>query len=109
MHVGMYMYSVLLCCFLCTTQQYGVNVTTNNVEVVERSQIIWLAVKPHAIGRVLREVTPVVRPDQLIISTAAGIPIKEIEKVRLITKPCLILAWQCLCLFTSMPRLNISE
>ena len=57
------------------------NVTTNNLEVVERSQIIWLAVKPHAIGRVLREVTPVVRPDQLIISTAAGIPIKEIEKV----------------------------
>lgn len=68
-------------CLLCTKQQYGVNVTTNNVEVVERSQIIWLAVKPHAIGRVLREVTPVVRPDQLIISTAAGIPIKEIEKV----------------------------
>lgn len=59
------------------------NVTTSNVEVVERSQIIWLAVKPHAIGRVLREVTPVVRPDQLVISTAAGIPIKEIEKVLL--------------------------
>ena len=69
-----------------TEQQYGVNVTTNNLEVVERSQIIWLAVKPHAIGRVLREVTPVVRPDQLIISTAAGIPIKEIEKVLLCPK-----------------------
>ena len=43
--------------------------------------MVWLAVKPHAIGRVLREVTPVVRPDQLILSTAAGIPIKELEKV----------------------------
>ena len=77
----MHAYHVSSLLFLCTKQQYGVNVTTNNVEVVERSQIIWLAVKPHAIGRVLREVTPVVRPDQLIISTAAGIPIKEIEKV----------------------------
>ena len=55
--------------------------TTNNSEVVEKSQIVWLAVKPHAIGRVLKEVTPVVRPDQLIISIAAGIPIREIEKV----------------------------
>lgn len=64
-------------------QQYGVTVTANNLEVVEKSQIVWLAVKPHAIGRVLREVTPVVRPDQLIISTAAGIPIKEVEKVLL--------------------------
>lgn len=63
------------------TQEYGINVTTNNVEVVEKSQVVWLAVKPHAIGRVLREVTPVVRPDQLILSTAAGIPLKELEKV----------------------------
>ena len=62
-------------------QQFGVNVTTNNLEVVEKSRIVWLAVKPHAIGRVLREVTPVVRPDQLILSMAAGIPIKELEKV----------------------------
>ena len=72
--------------FFVPKQQYGVNVTTNNMEVVERSQIIWLAVKPHAIGRVLREVTPVVRPDQMIISTAAGIPIKEIEKVCYVSK-----------------------
>lgn len=62
-------------------QQYGINVTTNNQEVVERSQVVWLAVKPHAIARVLKEVTPVIRPDQLIVSTAAGIPIKELEKV----------------------------
>ena len=65
----------------CTEQQYGINVTVNNLEVVEKSEVIWLAVKPHAIGRVLREVTPVIRPDHLILSTAAGIPIKELEKV----------------------------
>ena len=53
---------------------------------MERSQIVWLAVKPHAIGRVLKEVTPVVRPDQLILSTAAGIPMKELEKVLLCLK-----------------------
>ena len=72
--------------YIPNKQEHGIGVTTNNLEVVEKSQVVWLAVKPHAIGRVLREVSPVVRPDQLILSTAAGIPLKELEKVSTKTK-----------------------
>ena len=61
--------------------------TGNNQEVAEKSQIIWVAVKPHAISKVLAEIAPVIKPDHhLVVSAAAGIPIKTLEKVRLI--PC---------------------
>lgn len=64
-------------------QENGINVTANNREVVDRSKVVWLAVKPHAIARILDEVAPVIRPDyHLIVSAAAGIPIKTMEKVR---------------------------
>lgn len=41
-----------------------------------------MAVKPHAVTRVLKEVAPVIRTDyHVIVSAAAGIPIKTLEKV----------------------------
>lgn len=50
--------------------------------MVEQCQVIWLAVKPHSIARVLSEVAPAIRTDHhLVVSTAAGIPIKTLEKV----------------------------
>ena len=63
-------------------QKRGIRVTTDNKEVVEKSQIVWLAVKPHAIKRTIEDIAPVIRPDyHLIVSAAAGIPIKTMEKV----------------------------
>lgn len=62
--------------------------TASNVEVVEKSEVVWLTVKPHTISKVLKEVAPVVRPDQhLFLSAAAGIPVKTLEKVRSIESP----------------------
>ena len=55
---------------------------SSNAEVVEKSQIVWLTVKPHAISKVLTEISPVIRPDyHLVVSAAAGIPLKTLEKV----------------------------
>ena len=62
-------------------QKCGVSGTVNNDEVVSRSQVVWLTVKPHAIGRVLREVAPVIKKDHIIVSAAAGVTIKTLEKV----------------------------
>ena len=60
---------------------------SSNREVVEQSKVVWLAVKPHAIARVLSEVAPVIRPDyHVVVSAAAGIPIKTLEKVREVKK-----------------------
>ena len=73
----------MLCWCWCFLQQQGIRVTTSNREVAEQSQVVWLAVKPHAISRVLADIAPVIRPNHhLVVSAAAGIPIKTIEKVR---------------------------
>lgn len=48
------------------------------------SQVVWVTVKPHAVGRVLREVAPLMKRDHIIVSAAAGVTIKALEKVILI-------------------------
>ena len=51
-------------------KQTGADTTLNNNEVVERSDIIFIAVKPQVIDDVLKEIKDT---DKLIISIAAGI------------------------------------
>ena len=52
-----------------------------NKEVVSKSQILILAIKPQIIGDVLHEIKRVNLKDKLIISIAAGVEIKSIEKI----------------------------
>ena len=75
------------CLLICDSafQKYGINVTTDNQEVVSNSDVVWVAVKPHAVARVLREVAPCIKQDQhYIVSAAAGITLKTLEKVTLV-------------------------
>ena len=51
--------------------------TKSNMEVVEKSDIIFLAVKPQNIENVLNEIK---NCDKLIVSIAAGVPIDYLEK-----------------------------
>jgi pyrroline-5-carboxylate reductase len=53
--------------------------TTDNGALVERSEIVVLAVKPQIMRKVLDEVAERMRADALVISIAAGIPIAAIE------------------------------
>lgn len=59
----------------------GVNLTTSNKETVKRSDVLFLAVKPHIIPFVLDEVGPDIEDRHLIVSCAAGVTISSIEKV----------------------------
>jgi len=59
-------------------KKYKVSITTNNVEVVEKSQIIIYATKPQILGAVLNETAPVLDKSKLIISIAAGVPLAAI-------------------------------
>lgn len=59
--------------------RYGVYATANNVEVVTRSQILVLSVKPQIMRRVLDEISSSVSVDTLVVSVAAGVPIEAIE------------------------------
>lgn len=57
----------------------GVKTTTDNNELVSQSSLIIIAVKPHVVSKILREVEPIVTPEKLFVSIAAGVTIKQME------------------------------
>jgi pyrroline-5-carboxylate reductase len=59
-------------------EEKGVNVTTNNMEVVQESDVIILAVKPQVVEEVLREIGPGTF-GKLIVSVVAGITRKHLK------------------------------
>ncbi|MCM2315825.1 MAG: pyrroline-5-carboxylate reductase [Thermoanaerobaculia bacterium] len=60
-------------------ERFGIHTTTDNREVVARSGILVLSVKPQIMRRVLSEIADTLRDDVLVISIAAGVPIATIE------------------------------
>ncbi|XP_050412666.1 pyrroline-5-carboxylate reductase 1, mitochondrial [Patella vulgata] len=60
-------------------QDLGAKTTRENQEVVTKSDLVVLAVKPHIVKPVLREVAPIVKSDTLFVSIAAGVTIESIE------------------------------
>jgi pyrroline-5-carboxylate reductase len=60
-------------------ERFGIHTTTDNREVVARSRILVLSVKPQIMRRVLTEIADSLREDVLVISIAAGVPIATIE------------------------------
>ncbi|RMH44389.1 MAG: pyrroline-5-carboxylate reductase [Deltaproteobacteria bacterium] len=59
--------------------RYGVFATTDNVELVRRSDIVVLSVKPQILDRVVREIASDMREGTLVVSIAAGVPTAAIE------------------------------
>ncbi|BBO92519.1 pyrroline-5-carboxylate reductase [Desulfosarcina ovata] len=62
-------------------QKFHVATTTDNIKVVNASDIIIYAVKPQIIASVLRETADHLDMSKLIISIAAGVPMAAIEAV----------------------------
>jgi len=58
---------------------HGIRTTTDNVALVREVDVLVLAVKPQVIDKLLTEIGPEVRPDQLVVSVAAGVPIEALE------------------------------
>jgi len=78
---------------------YSLNIASNYQELLDNSNLVFLAVKPGDYPTVLKEIAPLVKDDHLIISAAAGISISYIKDylgtnslvVRLMPNtPCLI-------------------
>ena len=59
--------------------QEGVRVLAENKEVVKGASIIFLAVKPDAVFKVLEEIKEEVTPEHLVVSIAAGVPLEALE------------------------------
>jgi pyrroline-5-carboxylate reductase len=60
-------------------RQYGIRAVADNLELVRDSDVIVLAVKPQIMAPVLREVAPAVNVTKLVISVAAGVPVKALR------------------------------
>ena len=62
---------------------YGISATNDNIKLFSKCNIIILAVKPQLINKVLAEITKqkdyMIADKKLIISIAAGIPLRKIE------------------------------
>jgi pyrroline-5-carboxylate reductase len=56
-------------------QTYGVRVTPDNAEVIGAAGIVILAIKPQILIGELTSLAPFFRPEQTIISIAAGVPL----------------------------------
>jgi pyrroline-5-carboxylate reductase len=51
----------------------NINVSTNNVEIVKKADVVVLGVKPYMIFEILTEIKPFIKPDTIVISLAVGI------------------------------------
>jgi pyrroline-5-carboxylate reductase len=61
---------------------YGISATNDNIKLFSKCDVIILAVKPQLINKVLTEITKqkdyMITDKKLIISIAAGIPLRKI-------------------------------
>ncbi len=60
------------------TKRYGIRHTTKNTNAVRDADIVVLSVKPQVTPEVLEELHDKIKPDALVISVAAGVPIKKV-------------------------------
>lgn len=62
-------------------QDYKINVTRNNLKVVDFADVLIIAVKPLQMKDVLKEVAPHLTDDKMLISVVSSVEIKDIEAV----------------------------
>lgn len=60
---------------------YGIQVSSDNAELVRHADIVILAVKPQIMDAVLKEIAPAVTRRKLLISIAAGVSTAKIRAV----------------------------
>lgn len=59
--------------------QWGVDVSTNNVDAVRQSDVILIGVKPFQVPALVAEIKPALTPQKLLISFAASVRTEAIE------------------------------
>ena len=63
------------------TETYGVDVSTDSAGAADAADVIVVAVKPQNIRALLEQIGPKVRPEQTLISVAAGVPTSVVESL----------------------------
>jgi pyrroline-5-carboxylate reductase len=62
------------------TSQTGIAAGTDNLEVVRRSDVLVLAVKPQSMAGLLAQVRPAMQDRHLVVSIAAGITLRQLTE-----------------------------
>ncbi len=63
------------------SENFGVKTFNKNIDVVRNSDIVFLSVKPQVLTPVLNEIREAITQAQVVISLAAGYPIRKIEEI----------------------------
>lgn len=61
-------------------KQYDVKAVASNLEAARGAHVVILSVKPQIVPAVTRELHGKLRPDQLILSIAAGVPLRALRQ-----------------------------
>jgi len=64
---------------LALSTQWGVDVSTNNLEAVRQSDLILVGVKPFQVPELMAEIKPALTPAKAIVSFAASVKTRAIE------------------------------
>ncbi|HVY30568.1 MAG TPA: pyrroline-5-carboxylate reductase [Polyangiaceae bacterium] len=59
--------------------EYGIKTFSDNRKLAAASNLVVLAVKPQVVDRVLDQMADAFQPDTLLVSIAAGVPIRSLE------------------------------
>ena len=60
-------------------KKYGIAITDDNKEIMEKADVVFLSVKPQVLPEVIAEIAPLSKENQLFVSIAAGKTIEWIE------------------------------
>jgi pyrroline-5-carboxylate reductase len=65
---------------LALSSQWGIEVSTNNVAIAGKADVLLIGVKPFQVPALIEEIRPVLTSDKLLISFAASVRTESIEK-----------------------------
>ena len=65
---------------LALSTQWGVDVSTNNLEAVRQSDLVLVGVKPFQVPELIAEIRPALTPAKLLVSFAASVKTRSIEE-----------------------------
>jgi pyrroline-5-carboxylate reductase len=60
-------------------EKYAIETSTDNDEIVRWADVIVIAVKPQIVDRILAPIAAAMKPGDLVISIAAGVPLEAFE------------------------------
>jgi pyrroline-5-carboxylate reductase len=59
-------------------EKYGIRTTKDNAEAASQADVVILAIKPQKVSTVLKGLSARIRPEALVISIIAGVPIQQL-------------------------------